>query len=124
MEVRLADESSDLHDMAVSLRLHIRSLQARGLRLDTPGPAPHPNQATTSDWSEVAREARAMDLVHQAGLERTRSELGNCQRCKLSKSRNQIVFGVGDPAARLCERSDSSAEQQRLLCLNAWSLER
>jgi len=30
-----------------------------------------------------------------------RAELGNCQRCRLSKSRRQIVFGGGNPGARL-----------------------
>jgi len=28
-------------------------------------------------------------------------ELGNCQRCRLAKSRRQIVFGGGNPRARL-----------------------
>ncbi len=30
-----------------------------------------------------------------------RAELGNCQRCRLAKSRRQIVFGGGNPGARL-----------------------
>ncbi len=30
-----------------------------------------------------------------------REEIGDCTRCKLSLSRNKIVFGVGDPHARL-----------------------
>lgn len=30
-----------------------------------------------------------------------RAELGDCQRCKLSRSRTQIVFGAGNPHARL-----------------------
>ncbi|HZV81085.1 MAG TPA: uracil-DNA glycosylase [Geobacteraceae bacterium] len=30
-----------------------------------------------------------------------RADLGDCQRCTLSRGRNNIVFGVGDPAARL-----------------------
>lgn len=34
-------------------------------------------------------------------LEDIREELGDCQRCKLSKGRTQIVFGVGNPKAEL-----------------------
>jgi len=34
-------------------------------------------------------------------LERIRKELGECQRCKLGKSRKNLVFGVGNPQARL-----------------------
>jgi len=30
-----------------------------------------------------------------------RAELGSCRRCRLAKSRRQIVFGGGDPGARL-----------------------
>jgi len=36
-----------------------------------------------------------------AELRRVREELGDCQRCKLAKGRKNIVFGQGNPAARL-----------------------
>lgn len=36
-----------------------------------------------------------------ATLEEIRVELGDCRRCDLHKSRTNIVFGAGDPAARL-----------------------
>jgi DNA polymerase len=35
------------------------------------------------------------------GLNALRVELGDCQRCKLAKERNHIVFGCGDPEANL-----------------------
>jgi len=34
-------------------------------------------------------------------LEQVQKTLGDCKRCGLCKDRNQIVFGVGDPKARL-----------------------
>jgi uracil-DNA glycosylase len=34
-------------------------------------------------------------------LPEIRAQLGNCQRCKLCTGRTHIVFGVGDPQARL-----------------------
>lgn len=34
-------------------------------------------------------------------LEDIKNDLGNCQRCKLAKTRNNIVFGAGNPNARL-----------------------
>ncbi len=34
-------------------------------------------------------------------LETIREDLGECKRCKLHKGRKQIVFGAGDPKARL-----------------------
>jgi DNA polymerase len=35
------------------------------------------------------------------GLQLAREELGDCQRCKLSKGRTNLVFGVGNPEAHL-----------------------
>ncbi|MEO1173035.1 MAG: uracil-DNA glycosylase [Myxococcota bacterium] len=35
------------------------------------------------------------------GLAQVRDALGDCTRCKLHRGRTQIVFGVGDPDARL-----------------------
>lgn len=37
----------------------------------------------------------------EKALERLRREIGDCRRCKLSKSRKNIVFGEGDPQAKL-----------------------
>ncbi len=34
-------------------------------------------------------------------LDDIRNELGNCRRCRLCSGRNRIVFGTGDPHARL-----------------------
>lgn len=36
-----------------------------------------------------------------ATLEALRAEIGDCQRCKLCRSRTNIVFGVGNPKAEL-----------------------
>jgi DNA polymerase len=36
-----------------------------------------------------------------SSLEDLRAELGDCRRCKLHSGRTQIVFGVGDPRAKL-----------------------
>jgi uracil-DNA glycosylase len=38
---------------------------------------------------------------HFAGLKLIREQIGDCTRCKLSQGRNKIVFGDGDPNARL-----------------------
>jgi len=34
-------------------------------------------------------------------LEELRREIGDCKRCRLCEGRNQLVFGVGNPGARL-----------------------
>lgn len=38
---------------------------------------------------------------HFAALKLIREEIGDCTRCQLSKGRNKIVFGDGDPNAKL-----------------------
>ncbi len=48
-------------------------------------------------WPEPAVPAAEA----QPTLEQVRDELGDCRRCKLHAHRTQIVFGVGNPHARL-----------------------
>ncbi|HLJ23924.1 MAG TPA: uracil-DNA glycosylase [Candidatus Acidoferrales bacterium] len=43
----------------------------------------------------------AIDRVENDSLERIREDLGECTRCRLSKQRNKIVFGQGNPRAEL-----------------------
>lgn len=40
-------------------------------------------------------------LSPEEGLKKIREEIGDCTRCKLCQARTHIVFGVGDPHARL-----------------------
>ena len=54
-------------------------------------PISAPPQASTA--AQPADPAAALALI--------REEIGDCTRCALHKGRNTIVFGVGDPAARL-----------------------
>lgn len=55
-----------------------------------PAAAASPVRAQASQWSA----AEKLDYLQ-------RKNIGNCQRCKLSTTRTQIVFGVGDPQAQL-----------------------
>ena len=56
----------------------------------TPYPTPPP---VLYDEGQVMHSAR--------GLNALRAELGDCQRCKLAKGRQHIVFGTGNPEANL-----------------------
>ncbi|PNU19632.1 DNA polymerase [Geothermobacter hydrogeniphilus] len=49
---------------------------------------------TATDPSPVQADVRET-------LEQIRADLGECRRCKLCEKRNSIVFGVGNPDARL-----------------------
>jgi len=41
------------------------------------------------------------DRVENDSLEKIRADLGDCTRCRLHKGRTRLVFGVGNPKARL-----------------------
>jgi len=64
----------------------------------TPTPAPEPVQATVATETDLFT-APGLQRVHS--LAAVRTELGDCTRCKLAGHRTQIVFGVGNPKARL-----------------------
>ena len=54
-------------------------------------------------FSELSRSATMPETAAPAArtLDEVRARLGDCQRCPLSKTRNSLVFGVGNPTARL-----------------------
>lgn len=47
-------------------------------------------------------------------LEDVRAELGDCRRCRLHEGRTQIVFGDGDPHAKLMFVGEGPGEQEDL----------
>jgi DNA polymerase len=47
-------------------------------------------------------------------LESVREELGDCTRCKLHKGRTNLVFGVGNPKARLVFVGEAPGEDEDL----------
>lgn len=73
----------------------------------TPQPPPpvHVPPPAGSAWAQLAADARTQATAQQErgarGLERIREDLGDCRRCKLCKDRRSIVYGVGQPEARL-----------------------
>lgn len=81
-------------DVEAQVLARLRELGEAGLdglpRRARPGPATPAGAACDGD-----EEWRSLDLEALAG------HLSACRRCTLSGGRTQVVFGVGDPAARL-----------------------
>jgi len=80
-------------------------------------------------WLAWAQESGLQNLAPQARrpgpakvetvtrlplLEAVRTELGECTRCKLHKTRTNIVFGVGSPEARLMFVGEAPGEDEDL----------
>ncbi|CAI2718520.1 Type-4 uracil-DNA glycosylase [Nitrospina watsonii] len=57
-----------------------------------PIPSPEPVSATTETMNQTDASSRLIEV---------RNELGDCTRCKLSATRQNIVFGSGNPNAKL-----------------------
>ncbi|MFT3707983.1 MAG: uracil-DNA glycosylase [Archangium sp.] len=109
----------ELNDIALELRRHLAWQESDGTRvlLKTPG--------TAAVQAEVARHAspQPSPLVERGTpaaapassgltLEEVRKELGNCERCKLCKTRKQIVFGSGNPRAELVFVGEGPGEEE------------
>lgn len=90
--------------------------QALGEEAPRPARTPqrHDARPTRADAPLPAHE-RAHDAEPRArrlSLTEVRAELGACQRCKLSRGRNNIVFGSGDPDAALMFIGEAPGSQE------------
>jgi len=78
-----------------------RELGELGVPPAPPQPEPEPSARP------IAAPAATSDLFSSAGLADTRTledlraHIGDCRRCKLAPHRTHLVFGVGNPRARL-----------------------
>jgi len=68
---------------------------------------PRSNPATAPNPRPVRVDASPRDLFTEAGVAQARTlaelrePIGDCHRCKLAPHRTHVVFGVGNPRARL-----------------------
>jgi uracil-DNA glycosylase family 4 len=86
----------------------------------TPAAAPRAPAPHASASAPVARAAATPDLLAAPGLAETgsldelRTFIGDCRRCKLAGHRTQIVFGVGNPRARLVFAGEAPGRDEDL----------
>ena len=113
-----------------AIRESLRDLAADGIdflpraprapRLADPGPvaAPvRPAPAVTGFRPRVAPIAAPTHVggaaaAKQALLDAVRAEIGDCRRCTLSEKRAQIVFGEGNPDARVAFVGEGPGEEE------------
>jgi DNA polymerase len=65
--------------------------------------SPNPADASIAEPDAPANPAQLAAILADklAALHIIRQDIGDCTRCKLSEARTNIVFGVGDPHARI-----------------------
>jgi DNA polymerase len=81
-----------LRDLVTGLRHYLEEERAMGLK-------GWPRNSTLSP--KTAPPASRAPVVSPLTLEDVREELGDCRRCKLHSGRTHIVFGTGNPKAKL-----------------------
>jgi uracil-DNA glycosylase family 4 len=67
---------------------------------------------TSSDTLSQSRSQPTLD--REAALKALREEIGDCRRCKLSNRRTNIVFGEGNPSARLMFIGEAPGREEDL----------
>lgn len=87
-----------------SLKEYVTALQESGLD-GIPVALAGAAQAEVVAPAKIAAPQTATPLPdgkqRREPLDKIRKDLGDCQRCKLGKTRKNLVFGVGNPQARL-----------------------
>jgi len=73
---------------------------AESVRGKTKSRSQRPQQPAPSTQTSLFAES-GPESVRDSSLEEVRDDLGDCQRCKLCQDRTHIVFGAGNPRARL-----------------------
>ncbi len=83
---------AELRDLVVGLRRHLEEEKSLGLE-GWPGSFPSPRKEILPRPPSPPASAMTLEAI--------REEMGECRRCKLHSTRTQIVFGTGNPEARL-----------------------
>jgi uracil-DNA glycosylase family 4 len=106
---------SELIDEGVD---HFDRIAAEPVAAPVPQPTPVQPEVAAREPVSVATQASQAKTVGPAAshttLEVVRAELGDCQRCDLCGERKTIVFGDGDPNARLMFVGEGPGEQEDL----------
>jgi uracil-DNA glycosylase len=99
----MSERDEILLDLAERARFYA-ALTSIGLPASTreePPPMPSRSNPETIRAAQILPDPVAITAGNPTALDGVREELGDCQRCKLAKTRKTIVFGQGNPQAAL-----------------------
>lgn len=98
-------EGDELATLVVSLRRHLQRQQRMGLRFVARPEVATMRPAATDIKELVTDSAEPLSTHFNGGelstLEKLRDDIGDCRRCKLHSGRTHVVFGIGNPNAKL-----------------------
>lgn len=100
-------QTREIDSLVTSLRRHLERRQRAGIRT-LPNEMPNKRTMPVIGGEEKAPKRTEGDLFSEPSpalgaktLEELRAQIGDCRLCKLCTGRTHIVFGVGNPKARL-----------------------
>lgn len=88
--------TTEERELIASLQVYLEELWASGVDA-----LPFADPVSRSPFPASNDRIEAAVAGTGETLEEIRSELGECNRCELGRTRTNLVFGVGDPHARL-----------------------
>ncbi len=92
---------NEIEDTLNALRSYVQAQIDAGLRYTFAPQITVDSRALEDGRSGAKAEMTLQEDGLAYGLEKIRQEMGDCQRCKLHSTRTNIVFGEGNPQARL-----------------------
>jgi len=99
-----SNEVEEVNALVESLRRHLQRRQRARIRVLTRG-EPARRIGSSTDENENFADGdlflRPSPAQNFGSLEELRAEIGDCRLCKLCSGRTHVVFGVGNPHARL-----------------------
>ena len=99
-------DSEEFATLVTSLRRHLQRRQRAGINVLSAG---NPSEVKPAISQEVNILGGTVDdlfadnaeALNARSLEELRAAIGDCRRCKLCSGRTNLVFGVGNPRAKL-----------------------
>ncbi|MGQ9919921.1 MAG: uracil-DNA glycosylase [Desulfobacca sp.] len=91
----------ELHRLSASLREFVEYQRRLGLQWVEGTLPPPPAAPAPPVLARPTKPAAAPEPLSTLSLDEIRQVLGDCRRCKLWKTRTHLVFGIGNPQARL-----------------------
>jgi DNA polymerase len=102
-----------MRELAEELRSYLSWADESGLRILTETKKP-PQAAAPAQAAEAPQPAARDEGMKLPTLRSIEAGLAGCTLCKLHKGRTNIVFGVGDPKARLMFVGEAPGEDEDL----------
>jgi uracil-DNA glycosylase len=104
--VSTASDREELATLVISLRRHLQRQERVGIQVLSKGEALQTNLVMADDGTVLSGTegdlfSDSSGMYRAKTLEELRTAIGDCRRCKLWSGRTHLVFGVGDPKAKL-----------------------